>query len=144
MECNTVSYIMSKRDNMISFRVSDDELIRLETVTANALKRNPHLKKAFVYRELFGVIDTGMITAQERAYLKGEGNADTIAIHEANAKDKKPPAAPAAGGQNSPTAEASQTASPFTTPGTRQQPECSTPAPPCATSQTYSATPTAI
>jgi hypothetical protein len=72
MKSNTVSYAMGKRDNMISFRLNDDELVRVDSVIGLVLRRNPHLKKANVYRELIGVIETGMITKDERAYLRGE------------------------------------------------------------------------
>ena len=61
---------MSKRDNMISFRLTDEELVRVDRVVSVVIKRNPHLRKANVMREMLGVIDTGIITSEERAYLK--------------------------------------------------------------------------
>lgn len=55
---------------MISFRLTDEELVRVDRVVASAIKRNPHLKKANIMREMIGVIDTGIITKEEREYLK--------------------------------------------------------------------------
>jgi hypothetical protein len=63
---------MDKRENMISFRLNDEEFARVDLVIKRVLSRNRYIKKADVYRELFGLVDTGAISIEEKDYLKGE------------------------------------------------------------------------
>ena len=67
-----MTHIMGQRSVMISFRLSEEESRRVDKIIDDCIARNPHLKRANVYRELIGVIDTDLLTENDRRYLRGE------------------------------------------------------------------------
>lgn len=73
-----------KRDKMVSVRLNDEELERLESVVNTVLGRERYAKKADVLRELLGVMDTGMVLLTDRERLSTGGLSPSVVVHEAD------------------------------------------------------------
>jgi hypothetical protein len=70
--CLTVPYVMApatKRTKMLSVRVSDEEMARVKEVAARVKAKNRFVEEADVIRELLGLENNGLITAELRRML---------------------------------------------------------------------------
>lgn len=68
----------SKRDKMVSVRLTDEEQERLEAVIVTVLARERYAKKADVLRELLGVADTGMIMLEDKLALRAAPRPESV------------------------------------------------------------------
>src|SRR5262245_1258752 len=64
----------AKRTIMVSVRLTEAELARVERVVQDVQARQPYAKKSDILREILGVVDTGMITDRERKHLKDKSD----------------------------------------------------------------------
>lgn len=65
---------IGKRDRMVSLRLTEEEFERIEGLIQKIQARQRYVKKADILRELLGVVDTGLISVEERQAIARESN----------------------------------------------------------------------
>jgi hypothetical protein len=91
-----MSHIMSEEPQyteMISFRVTKEQAERLEKIVEELKTRQPRLKRAHAYRELFSVEDTGLVNQIDRDILAGKVERNVKKVVQYPQKGKVPKAA---------------------------------------------------
>jgi hypothetical protein len=69
-----------KRTRMLSVRVTDEEYARVKRVCAEIKIAHRYLTDADIFRELLGLIDTGLIRPAMRRRLQAETEIDEVDI----------------------------------------------------------------